>query len=120
MTLVVDSIRLFTHLRACVTSITMAECSICTESMTDTKCFTCAHCAYAACAACTGRWFGEQQGTPCCMSCRRALDVSNLGSCFSSTAAIKVRGASAPFGPPALRVEADARRSCSRTSAVRR
>lgn len=66
----------------------MSECGVCTDNKP--SCFSCTHCKYVACNSCTGTWFASQQGTPSCMSCRKALDMSNLQGCFSNSAAVKL------------------------------
>lgn len=66
----------------------MSECGVCTDNKP--SCFSCTHCKYVACNSCTGTWFASQQGTPSCMSCRKALDMSNLQGCFSTSAAVKL------------------------------
>jgi hypothetical protein len=61
------------------------DCKICAETVKGNA-LPCAHCAFSCCGECAKRYWADHPfNPPACMSCRKALTVTNLEMCFSKT-----------------------------------
>lgn len=68
-------------------SLQKFECGVCMTEKSAS--FSCSHCKFVACNECNTKWFDSQLSTPSCMSCRSALNMSDLASSFSTSSIIK-------------------------------